>query len=214
MSEERRNYLPCALSKKAEEQRNAFMTVLSKVKPNSLASIMWKIERMDIDDSCAESPPPVMFLEDYVLQLTAHLKTVDEKINFIINHMPTMSEKDVKTVQLLTKEQGNSDHWKRARVGRITASNFGKVKTRMETMNKNPSETPTSLLKSLMDYEPVNPDLPQLKWGRERETEARKDYETVRKDQGHKNLRTELVGLTLLKEEPFIGASPDQLREM
>ena len=62
-----------------------------------------------------------------------------------------------------------------------------------------------------MGYSPLSADLPQLKWGREKEAIARDSYVEYMRKLGHKDLSVKSSGLTLLPSHSFLGASADGL---
>ena len=71
-------------------------------------------------------------LESNVNKFTTTLEISEEVVNSIHNH---------------TKEQANSKLWHELRKGRITASKYHNVYTKMNSVNKNPSVSTNALLK-------------------------------------------------------------------
>ena len=59
-----------------------------------------------------------------------------------------------------------------------------------------------------MQYCPVNPCIPALRWGREHEDIARQQYVTSTKDQ-HCNFSVRMSGLVIKPGLPYLGVSPD-----
>ena len=104
-----------------------------------------------------------------------------------------------------TRQQSNSDLWYELHNGRITSSVFGEI------MSRRDDTSPTAITKRLMGY---NKDerlatLPQLKWGREKESVARTDYLKKMRSSGHIHLECLPSGLTLMPTNSYLGASAD-----
>ena len=62
-----------------------------------------------------------------------------------------------------------------------------------------------------MRYEQLDPNLPNLKYGRLNEPVARTKYETILTERGHQNVKIEQCDLCVHPEKVFLGASPDAL---
>uniref|UniRef100_A0A1X7VXI9 YqaJ viral recombinase domain-containing protein n=1 Tax=Amphimedon queenslandica TaxID=400682 RepID=A0A1X7VXI9_AMPQE len=91
-----------------------------------------------------------------------------------------VTEYQAKNLSELTKEQAESDLWMQHRVGRITQS---KMHQDMKCKRK---QYPMSLVKSIMQYDTVNPNIPALKWGKDNEDIARQQYSSMM-EQSHTN---------------------------
>ena len=63
--------------------------------------------------------------------------TQDENIIKFTNSL-NLSDFQIKLIEEATRSQSSSDEWFKQREGRITASNFHRVYTRMKTLKKNP----------------------------------------------------------------------------
>ena len=92
--------------------------------------------------------------------------------------------------------------WYEYRKGLITASHFHEI------LHHKSSSYPTSIVKSIMQYNPPNANIPALKWGRDQESLAVKQYLSTIQDK-HDNFKYRSSGLTINTHYPFIGASPD-----
>ena len=101
-----------------------------------------------------------------------------------------------------TREQAASEVWFEHRVGRITASYMH------DAFKHTGRKYPSSLVKSILRYTSVNPDIPALKWGRENEEKARMEYLQYQRNR-HKNFRISSSGFVVSPALPYLGASPD-----
>ena len=67
-----------------------------------------------------------------------------------------------------------------------------------------------SLISTLMNYKPINPDIPVLKYGRNMEEEAKRFYNNKMKKKHHE-FKFRDCGLFLHATKSYLGATPDQL---
>ena len=114
----------------------------------------------------------------------------------------SVSEEEAKFLEFSTKRQTSTDVWFQYRKGLITASHFHEV------LHHRWVSYPTSILKSIMQYQLPNPNIPALKWGRDKEDNAIREYMSQNEPK-HIQLKYFPTGLTVSTEHPFIGASPD-----
>ena len=117
----------------------------------------------------------------------------------------------VQDLERRTRGQSQNDYWFSQRKGRITGSVAQSVLTstrRLLSGELNFDKTP--LIRRLL-YSSVNPDLPALKNGREKESEAREKYINVMREFGHPKIKVHDCGLFVAHERIYLGASPDGL---
>jgi hypothetical protein len=131
--------------------------------------------------------------------------------NFL--RLPTYSSEEVEAVEKLTQGQSSNEHWKKYRVGVVTASVIHNVKTKVETVS-NPDSKRSKGTDDLVNQMCLleggpNPNLFNLKYGREMEEPARKKYIAFKEGEGHVNINVQTSGLILSKQHSFIAASPD-----
>ena len=88
----------------------------------------------------------------------------------------------------------------------MTASNFHRICSGINTPTKKPDENPNNLLRSLLSSKPFESEV--TKYGKSMEPNATQKFISENK-RLHKNLNVSVSGLVLMKENPFIGASPD-----
>ena len=65
--------------------------------------------------------------------------TQDENIIKFINSL-NLPDFQIKLIEEATRSQSSSDEWFKQREGRVRASNFHRVYTRLETLKKNPNK--------------------------------------------------------------------------
>ena len=153
----------------------------------------------DESESIFDLPPLLSKLFDPDINDTNLQEVCDTKFESII-----VTETQAKNLAELTKGQGESDLWMQHRKGRITASKMHSV---VKCKRK---QYPMSIVKSIMQYHTVNPNIPALKWGRENEDVARQQY-TSTMEQAHTNFVMSPSGLIIDPSLPFLGATPDGL---
>ena len=110
-----------------------------------------------------------------------------------------------------TAEQANCTEWREQRRGRCTASNSKRVYTRCKTIVKNPRADLKPLMTTLLGYKDVRPTR-AMKHGLSMEPEAKRKFHSLMKnDNTHTRFTHTDTGLHVMKEHPFIAASPDLL---
>lgn len=118
------------------------------------------------------------------------------------------SEDDIKTIERATREQSCSKLWLEHRVGMITASVAYSVFTRVNTIRTKPGPHDLRpLLRVLMrEARVTNEDMQR---GIMLEPVAKEAYK--KQNTQHKGLTLHECGLSILRDKPFIGASPDAI---
>ena len=131
-------------------------------------------------------------------------------ITEIIKFLPKYSKDDINKIEMHTRGQHQNDEWKNIRHGRITASNFYPVFTKVNTIVKNVEKNIDCnfLISSILGYNSVNSNIKSLKHGRETEPETIAEYIKDYK-KSHQNVLTYSCGIFIDCENCYLGASPD-----
>ena len=125
----------------------------------------------------------------------------------------TLTGETQTAIERNTRGQADNPLWFELRKGRITASKFHDVYTKVNSVVSNRSQTEprTTPLVSKLIYRDENLDhLPAIRWGQEHEEDALKSFyanEAVK----HVDFKLEKCGLYTHQTKPYIGASPDAL---
>ncbi|CAL9683155.1 unnamed protein product [Knipowitschia caucasica] len=125
----------------------------------------------------------------------------------MFQQLPVYSAQEVHALHEATRDQSTSELWFLHRRGRVTASNAHSVLTGHRTGNALVSE---SLLDTILGEKQLNPDIIQVKYGRENEPAAVDCYVASQK-KFHQNMKVEKSGIFILPDACFIAASPDRL---
>ena len=125
---------------------------------------------------------------------------VQKQCQVIISTL-TLSEDDIRKVEQETRKQQESEKWHELRRKRLTASNFGRVRTLSR------STRPDALLKQIL-YPKSLDNLPAIKWGQENEAGAVAAYIEFQQ-QNKENIVVTKSGFCISSANPFLGASPD-----
>ena len=120
-----------------------------------------------------------------------------------------LTSKDIESIEQATIGQSNNDAWHSYRKGRITASNFYDVFTRVETLKKKGGSA-QNLVEKLQGVNGPPPELSALKYGRNMEDIAKMKY-IMQFQKEHKNASHRECGLFIYEKKQYIGASPDLL---
>ncbi|KAJ8321536.1 hypothetical protein KUTeg_000912 [Tegillarca granosa] len=128
----------------------------------------------------------------------------------LAENQPILNEDDISYVNKFTIGQSQNVNWHNLRHGRLTASKFYNIFTRINTHLENPNSDMTSLLSTVMGYSPPNPNLKALKFGRESEPIAKSLYkrEYVK---SHSETCFSECGIFLDANNSYLAASPDML---
>ena len=119
-----------------------------------------------------------------------------------------VTDKQIHDLKIITTQQGDSEVWLEQRKCRITASNFHRVFTRANTIKANPTESPKALVETILGLKKT-PDTKALRHGKALEPHSKRKYIHAVVKHKHKKFSSNAVGLVLLKNYPYIGASPD-----
>ncbi|XP_073258888.1 uncharacterized protein [Porites lutea] len=131
------------------------------------------------------------FAENFTASLDGS-ESEQDIINRFLEAIP-LNATEVSQIERETKGQSDSFSWIRHRKGRITASNFKDVCTKVD-----------SLAKARGSVKP--PTTPRV--GQRKRKEAYNEF-YARPLSKHQNCKLTKSGLCVLKEKPYIGASPD-----
>jgi hypothetical protein len=159
----------------------------------------------DVNLECEEEVSTSTHLPLSLIEKVANMSSPNEEL-------PPYSPEQVDAVEKCTRGQAENPEWKRYRQGLITASSMHEVKTKVETLSNATSKRSKGtdkLVEKLCLGKGPDPDLFNLKYGREMEETARGEYIQRMKQDGHRHIKVEKSGLVLSKEHAFIGASPD-----
>ena len=115
---------------------------------------------------------------------------------------------ELNKIEKETRGQSDNATWYEARKGRVTASNFYRVHTKIQSMKKNPKTDIRALLKSLIDP-PVLGHLDQISHGSKNEKTAVSHLVVLLTAQGHHNVSVTPCGLFVHPDKQYLGASPD-----
>ena len=121
-----------------------------------------------------------------------------------------LSSDEIDAIEKITVGQANNEAWHQQREGRITASNFYRVFTKVESMKFSGESSAKKLVDSLLGKAKPPANLPALKYGRGMEPIAVEEFiKYFRKH--HKNVSYRDCGIFIDKTKQYLGASPDLL---
>ena len=143
-----------------------------------------------------------------VTELGEKCKTVDELENALFSM--ELTDEDVSNIEIATRLQGGKI-WKSQRSGRLTASKFHRIYTRMKSYQNDKSIDMTAVIADALDYKTPPSQIKELQYGRKMENIACEAFESMLKNSGHTDVKVEKCGLFVSKSAPYIGASPDRL---
>ncbi len=106
-----------------------------------------------------------------------------------------------------TVGQSVNDQWFDLRVNRITASVAHRVVTRMATLARESNTDMSNIVQAVTSHTDIS-HLPDVAWGIQQESKAKKDYVLV-ESLLHQNLKVDLHGLEIFEANPFLACSSD-----
>ena len=187
---------------------NEFLNKLAEISPNSVTlgergpqrNLVYVKYDQQQETCDAYIPPSIVDLAAECVSVEELYKKMDE----------TFTPNTSSLIEQATTEQGGQ-FWEMQRRGRITASKFHRVHTRMKSYAKDSNINMEPLICDIMQYNPPPSGLPALKYGRRMEGIAADKYKNVLVELGHKNVQVRKCGLFISSSVPFIGASPDRI---
>jgi len=156
------------------------------------------------DDTYKETHIPQSSLPPTVGDIAAACRSSEE----LITKLKMLTPGDAAVVEKLTRDQGDSVGWHSQRIGRITASHFHEVYTRVNTQRNSPSPDYENLICRLLQYATI-PDVPAMKYGRRMEDLAVHQYVKIKQCTDQHEVRRS--GLHVCTDYAFIAASPDRI---
>ena len=133
----------------------------------------------------------------------------DSNLNDLVRELCTemnVCDSQIRALEQATIKQSETALWKEHRVGRITASNFGRVQKWMTNSGSNPNADPSKLVQALLH--PLQHPTAAMKHGISCEYYAKEEYLSIQKV-NHSRFEVRDSGLIIFKDAPYIGASPD-----
>ena len=92
-------------------------------------------------------------------EIARTVATVDDLLEKL-----TLSKEEMLRIEQATRGQANNLEWKRLRKGRVTASNFYRVYTKVESLRRKPNTDCSKLVESLLNPPNIG-HLPQISRG-------------------------------------------------
>ena len=177
--------------------------------------------RIEIDTFAADVP------EEIIIQATTSTANDTAKVNLIcslastaksaedlLSRLPVLTESEVHEIENETLGQSSNPTWISQRKGRLTASKFYSVFTRIKTVLNDTSKEHDlqPLIKTIMGYQPVKHGGPALEHGIKYEPVAREKYiDTITSH--HNSFSNRECGLFVDAHKPYIACTPDLLVE-
>ena len=122
-----------------------------------------------------------------------------------------LSTADIEAIEKATIGQSGNENWKLYRKGKITASNFHRVYTRVDTLKTRGGDA-TKLVETLQGLNVPSENVTALKYGRNMEHIAKQKFVKMF-EKKHKAAQCRECGLFIDEQHQFLGATPDLLLE-
>ena len=130
----------------------------------------------------------------------------EDDINVLLSEIK-LDDKQISDISEKTKAQSNSKEWSLQRRGRITASLFHRVASKVHNLERNPNVD--AVVKEIAGVQQT-PQTEAMKHGKDTEPKAKLAYIRFMKRR-HRTFVASDTGLIISHDYPFIGASPDLL---
>ena len=188
-----------------QEQKTSFLTKVKDLLPNAVLNISFA-PALDED-----VPDPLPEIAESISGETDSLPE-DELVAKYFEKL-SFSDRQLHELEKSTRSQSKSTAWYKQRKGRITASKFREVFTKVNTLSKSQSKGAnceiTPLLVILLYQKDIS-SLSPTKWGIDHEDTAKESFFTEF-TKIHNNCKMISCGLFVSKSHPYICASPDAL---
>lgn len=204
-------YLPMSDSGKnlvsdKKKMRNKFYEAVKEIAPNScfVQLVEGKVQNAPYENEN-------LTINARTLSLSEHAELLKKEPNFseesYLNSIK-LSKNQIDSIYQNTITQSKSKFWFEQRKGRITASKFKKIYTRMNTLkNENSTEDPTPLISEIMGKDEKKSTW-QMNFGLSAERHAVKRYKQIMRLK-HKEIKFTDPGMTVSETDPFISCTPD-----
>ncbi|XP_070555668.1 uncharacterized protein [Ptychodera flava] len=151
---------------------------------------------------------PKAIEENEILKLAKLSDTTDEFLSKLKN--VNYSDYDIHMLESKTVGQHCNSLWRNQRIGRLTASKFYSIYTKVNTIKNHPNNLHNIdfLLKTILGHDVSIDTVESVKHGRTLEPEAKKAYIELMKSK-HEGFGHRECGLFVDKHKPYLGASPD-----
>jgi len=125
-----------------------------------------------------------------------------------VDKLTCLTTNEIEAICYATQKQSDCEEWFNQRKGRITASKFKRVFTKMNSLIKDREENDhTCLVSDIMGYNPVI-QTKSMKYGLAMENHVKKVYQS-KIAKFHKDLQIEESGLVVSQSHLWIAVSPD-----
>lgn len=162
---------------------------------------------VEIESLCETLPEnaPDVVIEEQVTDLPfndVYDISSNHFISMIESYTETITDKQIETVERLTRGQSNNEAWRELKRVKLTASNFHAAAIRQKE--------PDKLLRKIMYITRAKKPIPALEYGQLHEDDAVASYVALKVAEGNTSLRVHEVGTIISKERPGYGASLDR----
>lgn len=211
ISARKRSFTPLNKSQENKIQdgcriRQELHKLLQNDLPNSCFSLLMDKRRVEEPEEAVSRIPDT--LNDIAKNVPKDGLTHEERKKVFLSQIK-MTEEQRTSLMRATVSQSQSENWKEHRRGRVTASLFHRLCSRVKSLRKDHNEDPTSVISAVMrDKECIQTKA--MKHGISSEPVAKHAYSAVMKSR-HKLFKCEDSGLVVHKDKPFVAASPDLL---
>ena len=206
------NPVPSALEHEVKDKKGMRENIYNSIKnfvPNSSFIKVYEGKQKESIQEVSKMPSNLISISKEITNV--HLKEPETIITEYIKNINELTVEDIQLVENITKDQSKCNEWFKQRKGRITASKFKRVSTKMDTVKKNDTTDCSNLVAEIMSY---NESIQtwQMKYGIAMEYHAKKMYK-LNHSKLHKNFKIIESGLVISDTHPWIGVSPDSIVE-
>ena len=192
------------IEKATAEEQKSLLTALSKCrsKPVVLSTFHGHSEPFHWKKKPPQTPKLPPSLRSLYQDDVDRNELTDNMIDSALRKVDTSCEQR-QFICNSSKEQANSLVWREQRIGRITSSNVHRV------LHTDPVKPSKSLILSICT-ESRDINTAAIKWGKDNESSAIKDYSRIMKER-HSDVTVQKSGLLISESYSFIGASADSV---
>ncbi|XP_045161885.2 uncharacterized protein LOC123526703 [Mercenaria mercenaria] len=184
--------------KNQTKARDDLFTLLKDDISNSCFSLLHEKKRV---------PAPKQNIPPSLLDIAKELKPTESVSPKTFLSKIELTSEQCDTLRKITVEQSCCETWKEQRKGRITASVFQRVSSRVDTLRKDSTADPSALVSAVLGRKETYPTK-AMKHGLSLENQAKKSYSNDMK-KVHRKFKSSDSGLSVYVEKPFIAASAD-----
>eukprot|EP00795_Rhopilema_esculentum_P003527 gene3527-2010_t len=211
-SEKQKKFLMCKEKQGFDPRHQGAQEVIAEDIAAFFANIKQVLPTAVVNHTFAHAPEkdvPPSLLEIVSNIVKNSTKDPDQILETFLAKL-SFNDDQLRELEKVTKSQSSSRDWYKQRKGRITASKFHDVHSKMQALSRKGKACRVTLLILAIVEPKILLSVPSLELGKQNEKNAAEAF-MQQEGKHHENAKFIPCGLYLYKPHPYIGATPDNI---